>query len=98
VLLPTSLLEPHVTRLPMSPAAVYRAVDRIAGAMVQGQVQTPPAAAAWCRWCDGAVAGLRDLSVLPHGVSATPSMTLYRKRRVQHKRGKRRCGRGTATG
>jgi len=44
VLLAMCLLELHVTRLPMSPATVYLAVGWIAGAMVQGQVLTPPTA------------------------------------------------------
>jgi NhaP-type Na+/H+ or K+/H+ antiporter len=44
VLLAMCLLELHVTRLPMSPATVYLLVGWIAGAMVQGQVQTPPTA------------------------------------------------------
>jgi len=46
VLLAMCLLELHVTRLPMSPAAVYLAVGWIAGWMVQDKVATPPTAPA----------------------------------------------------
>jgi sodium/hydrogen antiporter len=46
VLLAMCLLELHVTRLPMSPAAVYLAVGWIAGWMAQGKVTTPPTAPA----------------------------------------------------
>ena len=44
VLLAMCLLERHVTRLPLSPAAVYLAVGWIAGAMAKSAVRVPPTA------------------------------------------------------